>query len=215
MAPRIRTITYGDPKEIFRITSYNVCYTKLLRTLRVVKDIWEYYAEKNSIPYTMVYDERKRKNVKSYDHFFDEIHIELGREMKNTAEDRKYLSEQVSNNESTNLRIKALLMELKENSDGKLSVDDVRPYSPMQQDALRIYEEGVLNSNIEFPEDILKISKTAQPSKSELQRYKLWLEQKYRSPYTGQIIPLGKLFTEEYQIEHVIPKSRYFRNNFV
>ncbi len=183
-------------------------------TLRVVKDIWEYYAEKNSIPYTMVYDERKRKNVKSYDHFFDEIHIELGREMKNTAEDRKYLSEQVSNNESTNLRIKALLMELKENSDGKLSVDDVRPYSPMQQDALRIYEEGVLNSNIEFPEDILKISKTAQPSKSELQRYKLWLEQKYRSPYTGQIIPLGKLFTEEYQIEHVIPKSRYFDDSF-
>jgi len=164
-------------------------------TLRVVRDIWKHYGQ-------------------SANDFFDEIHIELGREMKNTAEDRKYLSEQVSNNEATNLRIKALLMELKENSDGKLSVEDVRPYSPMQQDALRIYEEGVLNSNIEFPEDILKISKTAQPSTSELQRYKLWLEQKYRSPYTGQIIPLGKLFTEEYQIEHVIPKSRYFDDSF-
>jgi CRISPR-associated endonuclease Csn1 len=164
-------------------------------TLRVVRDIWKHYGQ-------------------SAKDFFDEIHVELGREMKNTAEDRKYLSEQVSNNEATNLRIKALLMELKENSDGKLSVDDVRPYSPMQQDALRIYEEGVLNSNIEFPEDILKISKTAQPSKSELQRYKLWLEQKYRSPYTGQIIPLGKLFTEEYQIEHIIPKSRYYDDSF-
>lgn len=164
-------------------------------TLRVVRDIWKHYG-------------------KGSENFFDEIHVELGREMKNTADDRKYMSEQVSANEATNLRIKALLIELKENSDGKLSVNDVRPYSPMQQDALRIYEEGVLNSDIELPEDILKISKTAQPSKSQLQRYKLWLEQKYRSPYTGQIIPLGKLFTEEYQIEHIIPKSRYFDDSF-
>jgi len=164
-------------------------------TLRVVRDIWKHFGQGAA-------------------KFFDEIHVELGREMKNTADDRKYLSEQVRINEATNLRIKALLMELKENSDGKLSVKDVRPYSPVQQDVLRIYEEGVLNSNIEFPEDILKISRTAQPSKPELQRYKLWLEQKYRSPYTGQIIPLGKLFTEEYQIEHIIPKSRYFDDSF-
>src|SRR5690606_31372344 len=61
---------------------------------------------------------------------------------------------------------------------------------------------------------ILKISKTAQPTKSELQRYKLWLEQKYCSPYTGQIIPLNKLFTHEYEIEHIIPQSRFFDDSF-
>ena len=103
---------------------------------------------------------------------------------------------------------------MKENSDGKLPVENVRPFSPMQQDALRIYEDGVLNSTIELPEDIVKISKSSQPSKSELQRYKLWLEQRYRSPYTGQMIPLGRLFTEDYQIEHIIPKSRYFDDSF-
>src|SRR5690606_3142464 len=32
----------------------------------------------------------------------------------------------------------------------------------------------------------------------------------YMSPYTGQIIPLNKLFTPEYEIEHIIPQSRYF-----
>ncbi len=158
----------------------------ITETLRVVRDIWKKYGD------------------------FSEIHIELGREMKNTADDRKKITGQVTENENTNLRIKALIMELKENSDGKLPIDDVRPYSPIQQEALKIYEEGVLNSNAEIPEEIVKISKTAQPSKSELQRYKLWLEQKYRSPYTGQMIPLGKLFTEEYQIEHIIPKACYF-----
>jgi CRISPR-associated endonuclease Csn1 len=42
----------------------------------------------------------------------------------------------------------------------------------------------------------------------------LWLEQKYRSPYTGEIIPLNKLFTTEYEIEHVIPQSRYFDDSY-
>lgn len=167
----------------------------ITETLRVVRDIWKQYGQ----------------GVKD---FFSEIHVELGREMKNTAEDRKYMTEQVTTNEATNLRIKALLAELKENSDGKLPVENVRPFSPTQQDALRIYEDGVLNSSIELPEDIVKISKSSQPSKSELQRYKLWLEQRYRSPYTGQMIPLGRLFTEDYQIEHIIPKSRYFDDSF-
>lgn len=43
---------------------------------------------------------------------------------------------------------------------------------------------------------------------------KCWLEQKYRSPYTGAMIPLGKLFTPAYEIEHVIPQSRYFDDSF-
>ncbi len=142
--------------------------------------------------------------------FFDEIHIELGREMKNTADDRKKITEQVTANENTNFRIKALLAELMNDE----NVENVRPYSPMQQDILKIYEDGILNSNIEIPEDIEKISKTAQPSSSDLQRYKLWLEQKYRSPYTGAIIPLNKLFTTEYEIEHIIPQSRFFDDSF-
>lgn len=160
-------------------------------TLRVVKDIWRKYGDGSK-------------------DFFKEIHIELGREMKNNAEDRRKLTNQIAENENTNIRIKNLLFELKNNSDGQLFVEEVRPYSPTQQEALKIYEEGVLNSKNEIPEDILKISRTAQPSVSDLQRYKLWMQQAYRSPYTGKIIPLSKLFTQEYQIEHIIPQSRYF-----
>lgn len=164
-------------------------------TLRVVRDIWVKYGN----------------GAKD---FFHEIHVELGREMKQTAEKRKQQTTQISDNENTNLRIKALIAELKDNSDGALFVEDVRPYSPIQQEALKIYEEGVLISSESIPDDILKISKTAQPTKSELQRYKLWLEQKYRSPYTGEMIPLSKLFTAEYEIEHIIPQSRFYDDGF-
>lgn len=159
--------------------------------LRVVRDVWKKFGngEKD---------------------FFSEIHIELGREMKIPSEERKRMTSLITENENTNLRIKSFLEELL--SSGQ--VENVRPYSPTQQDILKIYEDGVLNSGIEIPEDIQKISKTAQPSKSEFQRYKLWLEQKYMSPYTGQIIPLNKLFTPAYEIEHVIPQSRYFDDSF-
>ena len=47
-------------------------------------------------------------------------------------------------------------------------------------------------------------------TKSEITKYKLWLEQGYVSPYTGLPIQLSKLFTTDYQIEHIIPQSRYF-----
>jgi CRISPR-associated endonuclease Csn1 len=163
----------------------------ITETLRVVKDIWLKYGN----------------GVKD---FFNEIHIELGREMKLPAEERDRLTRQISENENTNLRIKALLAEMMNDH----SVENVRPYSPMQQEILKIYEDGILKSDIEIEEDILKISKTAQPSTSDLKRYKLWLEQRYKSPYTGQIIPLSKLFTPEYEIEHIIPQSRYFDDSF-
>ncbi|MBF0598273.1 type II CRISPR RNA-guided endonuclease Cas9 [Faecalibacter rhinopitheci] len=159
----------------------------ITETLRVVKDVWQQFGF----------------GAKD---FFSEIHIELGREMKNTADERKRLSSVVTDNENTNYRIKSLLAELALDH----SVENVRPYSPMQQEILKIYEEGVLKAQDTIEDDILKISKTAQPSSTDLKRYKLWLEQKYMSPYTGQIIPLNKLFTPAYEIEHIIPQSRYF-----
>ncbi|MFT4018303.1 MAG: HNH endonuclease domain-containing protein [Agriterribacter sp.] len=163
----------------------------ITETLRVVKDIWLKYGN----------------GAKD---FFNEIHIELGREMKLPAEERDKLTRQISENENTNLRIKALLAEMKNDT----AVENVRPFSPMQQEILKVYEDAVLNSDIEIEDEILKISKTAQPSSSDLKRYKLWLEQKYRSPYTGEMIPLNKLFTPDYEIEHIIPQSRYFDDSF-
>lgn len=72
-----------------------------------------------------------------------------------------------------------------------------------------------------MPEDIATILKKfnetdakKRPSTSDVLRYKCWLEQKYRSPYTGAMIPLGKLFTPAYEIEHIIPQSRYFDDSF-
>lgn len=161
--------------------------------LRVVRDIWQYYG----------------KGQKDY---FKEIHIELGRDMKNPAKIREKISKQQQENENTNHLIKQILVELMNDPE----IDgDIRPYSPSQQELLKIYEEGIYqNPTAQYieigAEEIEKIRKTANPSAKDISRYKLWLEQGYRSPYTGEVISLGKLFTTAYQIEHIIPQARYF-----
>jgi len=158
-------------------------------TLRTVRDIWAEHGD------------------------FNEIHVELGREMKNPADKRKKMSERVTANENTNHRIKEILTELM--NDG---VEAVKSYSPSQQEILKIYEEGVWNnpdsSFDKVSEDVVeKIRKNAKPTKADISKYKLWLEQGYISPYTGKIIPLHSLFTHNYEIEHIIPQSRYFDNS--
>ncbi|MDD6210428.1 MAG: HNH endonuclease domain-containing protein [Bacteroidales bacterium] len=162
----------------------------VMETLRVVRDIWEKYGSIN------------------------EIHVELGREMKLPANERKRLSEEIAKNEETNIRIRRLLEEF---TNAEYRIEGVRPYSPNQQNLLKIYEDEALKGTIEVPKDIgVTINKFREtdekkrPSKAEIMRYKLWLEQQYRSPYTGEIIPLGKLFTPAYEIEHIIPQSRFF-----
>lgn len=166
----------------------------ILETLRTVRDIWKQIGH------------------------IDEIHVELGREMKNPQDKRKQMMARIQKEENANLRIKALLQEF---LNPEYEIENVRPYSPSQQDTLRIYEEGVLNEYNDRPkeiDDILKkfneIEVEKRPSHSDVVKYKAWLEQKYCSPYTGEMIPLGKLFTAAYEIEHIIPKALYFDDSF-
>ena len=164
----------------------------VLETMRTVRDIW-----------------RQSGRI-------DEIHVELGREMKSPADKRKKISQRIQENENTNLRIKTLLIEF---MNPEIGIENVRPHSPSQQDLLRIYEEGAWDSSFDDDERdemllILKkfneVDDKKRPTLSDIKRYRLWLEQKYRSPYTGNTIPLSKLFTTAYEIEHIIPKSRFF-----
>lgn len=166
-------------------------------TLRVVKDIWEYHG-------------------RGEEGFFDEIHLELGRDMKNSKKKREMISQRMSENENTNERIKSLLEELMEDPSMQ---GEVRSYSPSHQEILKIFEEGVYENSVDNYreinlEEINKIRKSNKVSKKDIQKYRLWLEQGYVSPYTGNVISLSRLFSTDYQIEHIIPRSRYFDNSF-
>ena len=142
----------------------------ILETLRVVRDLWKRYG------------------------YIDEIHIEMGRELKNPSDKRAQITKRVLENENTNIRIKTLLAEFLAE---EYKIENVKPHSPSQQDLLRIYEEDVLAHN--EPDDEIKdiinglSNPTKQPTRTQVLRYKCWLDQKYCSPYTGQPIPLSLL----------------------
>lgn len=160
----------------------------VLETLRVVHDIWCHFGN------------------------IDEIHLEMGRDLKLPNDKRQLYTQQILNREYSNMRIKALLAEF---IDPRFGIEGVRPYSPMQQDILHLYEDEALANAGDMPADIVAIQKNLnsldkKPSLSDVIRYKEWIDQKCCSPYTGKPIPLSKLFTPAYQIEHVIPKAVYF-----
>lgn len=183
----------------------------VVETLQLVKAIWE--------------DEKYGNNQANY---FNEIHLELAREMKKNSAQKKSDSDRNLDNRKTNERIKKLLQELKKDD------QHIEPYSPSQQEKLKLLEDGIL-SGIKYhkedttysihnskdkisKKDVYRIQKEIYEDKikhSDFERYKLWLDQRYQSPYTGQMIKLSDLFNrEKYEIEHVLPKERINLNAF-
>jgi CRISPR-associated endonuclease Csn1 len=65
----------------------------------------------------------------------------------------------------------------------------------------------ILSEHPEYPRKTI--------TKRDIERYKLWEEFGNRSPYEpNKIIGISKLFNGEYDIEHIIPKSRLFDDGY-
>lgn len=147
----------------------------------------------------------------------DEIHIELGRELKNNTEERKKISEAQDNNFKEKQRARELLKELlndgsfehyDENENKIYSSFTVKPNpdNPVDVERFRIWKN---QAGITDEELNKKLKDEKIPTAQEVKKYILWLNQNCRSPYTGKIIPLSKLFDPNlYEIEHIIPRSK-------
>jgi len=143
-------------------------------TIQLVKDAWKKYGRP------------------------DEIRIELARELKKTADERKKLYDNNRQNKEDKDRIKAILRELKLGNPNSLS--DI--------DKVRILEE---NGNYKYQNSQEKFFKKAvEPTRAEIEKYRLWIEQHCISPYTGKTIMLSELFTPKYEVEHIIPRTRFY-----
>lgn len=159
-------------------------------TLLVVRDIWKQFGE------------------------IDEIHIELARELKNNAKEREKMTKNVSENEASKLKIKALLYEILngfEEYDEKGQSNFVQfatrpnPNNPTDIKKFSIWQS---HSKMSF-DDLEKRAKIEKVGKdAEYRKFALWLSQKCKSPYTGKLIPLSKLFSAEYEVEHILPRAK-------
>jgi CRISPR-associated endonuclease Csn1 len=132
-----------------------------------------------------------------------EIHLELARDLKKNAAEREEQSKRIEDNRKTNERIAALLKELGLGNPNSLS--DI--------ERLKLWEQqGDSQAREEF--NNLKFKKPSEPSREEIQKYELWAEQKFLSPYSGNPIPLNQLFTKDFEVDHIMPRSRYFDDSF-
>lgn len=162
--------TFKDIQPIPRGELRNPLAEQLINeTLKMVAEIWKQYKEKPQ-----------------------EVRIELARELKNSADERKKIYEANNNNRKINERVKQRLRELSRET----SLGNIERYRLWSMQASEPFP---------FPE------KANEPTAAEVEKMRLWEEQKCISPYTGQPIPLSQLFDKGlYDIDHIIPKSRYF-----
>lgn len=153
----------------------------------------------------------------------DEIHIELGRELKKNAKEKESITKNIAKNFEEKQRIKKLLYELLNgdfdhyNENGVIINDAFKvkpnPENPIDIEKFRIYKScGAITSDEEKAnwDTLFRDGKKERiPTSAEIKKYALWLSQKCCSPYTGKIIPLSKLFDKtQYEIEHIIPQSK-------
>lgn len=172
----------------------------ILEMMQVVADIWDYYGE------------GKEK-------FFSKIHLEVGRELKKSAKEKEAISKNQNANKSQNKRLRQVLEEFLSKA----------PYHAIPQsndhfERLKIVEEGAehtKNMDKKFFEENEKIKeanitkkeiedilKKPQITKEDFDKYKLWIEQGYKSPYTNKMIKLTDLFNgNKYNIDHIFPQA--------
>jgi CRISPR-associated endonuclease Csn1 len=184
-------------KELKHHSLNNPIAEKVLKeTMKVVADIWELYGA----------------SAKNY---FSEIHLEVARELQKSNEEKQEITSKQKNNRKENERLRQILEDFlsKEPYNAKRGNQD-------HFERLKIIEEGAKttsyfdkdfyskNGNRFEKREIEEILKKQKISKSDFEKYKLWIEQGYRSPYTGKLIKLSDLFNgNKFNIDHILPRA--------
>lgn len=206
---------YWESPEVIRMELHNelkqhslnnpVAEKVILETMQVVADIWDFYGN-------------------GAEKYFSKIHLELGRELKKSSKEKAEDTERMTGNRSQNKRIRQILEEhLKDsnynanskNSDHferlKIAEDGAEHTSNNKKD---FYQHESLVKGEVSKKGIEEILKKPRISKDDFVKYKLWIEQGYRSPYSGQMIKLTDLFDrEKYNVDHIFPQASVTNNS--
>lgn len=150
---------------------------------------------------------------------FDEVRIELSRELKASMDERQQMWEATQAGYEKNEWAKKMLREIKKAlTESNRSVDNIDNETSTKSnlDKMRIIEDVVKFQQKEEYKKKEKEYKLDEPSKAEITKYLFWLEQNFKCPYTNQPIPLTDIFAKGkvVEIEHIIPRERYYSNAY-
>jgi CRISPR-associated endonuclease Csn1 len=150
---------------------------------------------------------------------FDEVRIELSRELKASMDERQQMWESMNNNAEKNEWAKQMLREAKQalfEDDRNVENLDTDPANKSNIEKMKIIEDVVRFNKSEEYKSKVKEYKLGEPTKAEVKKYLMWLDQNFRCPYTNQPIPLTDVFAKGkvVEIEHILPKERYYLNSY-
>lgn len=184
-------------KELKHNSLNNPVAEKVLKeTMKVVADIWEYFGN-------------------SENKYFSEIHLEVARELQKSNQEKKDITEKQKNNRAENERLRNILEEFlcqPPYNAKRGNQDHFERFKIVEEGAkTRSYSEKEFYSNNSESfnkKEIEGILKKQKISKADFEKYKLWIEQGYRSPYTGVFIKLSDLFNgNKFNIDHILPRA--------
>ncbi len=124
-----------------------------------------------------------------------EIIVEVAREL-NDNNKRIAIERYQKERENNRKKYREFIRELK-GENNKSEDDDISKFE--------LWSEQILNE----PNDKKNINKNIEilKEKNAIKRYELWSEQKGQCMYTGKMISISQLFSNEIDIEHTIPRS--------
>jgi CRISPR-associated endonuclease Csn1 len=128
-----------------------------------------------------------------------EIIIEVAREL-NDNNKRAAIERFQNQRKSKRDKFREFLNEFKNQENSSINVEESIPIFELWTE--QIFDDKKIESDLkELPSDDIIREKNA------LKRYELWMEQKGVCMYTGNMISITKLFSNEIDIEHTIPRS--------
>jgi CRISPR-associated endonuclease Csn1 len=155
------------------------------------------------------------KLMKEYQ--IDSICVETARELKKTKKQQDEIEKELK---AKTDRRRDLADFLSKNSvmlfgkyrefdlNSKPDMEDVRKYELWLELAVTDQELNDIGIKKGFADFARKIGT------ADMEKYQLWKEAQRISIYTGKIIQFNRLFTKDYEIEHILPYSRSFDDSF-
>ncbi|MBI5401872.1 MAG: type II CRISPR RNA-guided endonuclease Cas9 [Ignavibacteriae bacterium] len=182
---------------------------KTLKRLKSKKEIGDFKGLSYFEAASLIYGKHSAKQFDKYESP-EQIKIVQRHSLRNPV------VEQIVN--ETLMLVKNIWEKYPELKDGEIRIELARELKSNKEDREKISKSQDMRNviNKEAIEEIRRHKgQNYNPSLAEIEKIKLWNETGKRSPYTGKPLQISEILSEYTEIDHIIPRSRYYNDGLI
>jgi CRISPR subtype II RNA-guided endonuclease Cas9/Csn1 len=182
---------------------------KTLERLKTRKGLTEFQGLSYFEAASLIYGSHSAKQLDKYNSF-EEIQIIKRHSLRNPV------VEQIVN--ETLMLVKEIWKNHPDIEDGEIKIELARELKSNKEEREKISNFQVENSKINqlAVEEIRRHKgQNYNPSLAEIEKIKLWNEMNKKSPYTGKVLGISDVLSANTEIDHIIPRSRYYNDGLI